>query len=95
MKKNVENKMIFSFLPVIFLIINVFASVCVSKNESQVDKKVFFDDSSNDISVTILIDAYEIKNSEKGQKIFVENFGCLSQGNRSLIQKYSPLRKLK
>jgi hypothetical protein len=79
MKKNVENKnkIIFAVFFSMLMITTLFPNVFASENVDSIDQEGYFNTAENVISVTIPIGNYEIKDTELGQEIYVDNFGRL------------------
>jgi Peptidase family C25/Propeptide_C25 len=79
MKKGVKNEVIFSLLLIIILITNIFSYAYAYENKPilQDNETAFFGINKDTITITVSLESCDIKNNEKGQELFVENFGRL------------------
>lgn len=79
MKRYMDNnsKIIFSILFSALIIIGIFPHVYASENEQVYEKNRYFDENEGSVCVTISIGKYEMKNTNQGNELYVENFGRL------------------
>lgn len=83
-------RLVMVFVIVIFMINSAIVVANVSKNKKGMQNinNIYFENSEGRVSVTITIGSYDIKNTEYGDEIFIEDFGRLpSPGKPNLPSK--------